>query len=106
MQNSLDGLTTTVHDAFMQPRITSETVATQRLYDSVKASKLNEGGPWLEETDLFEALEMCRDPSFSRVYVQMTHIKEDEEISCKWVRRHLENARAARTSAPGGSGAP
>ena len=101
LQTTLESLATTLHGAFMQPlprRVTSESLAAKRLLESVKSSASSEGGAWLSQPELFEALEMFRHSSFSSIYVEMTEAQEDEDMSREWVRMHLEQARTARTS--------
>ena len=98
-----------MHNALMHPpprRVTSESLAGKRLLESINSSASSEGGAWLSQSEMYETLILFENSNISSMYVEMTESAENEDLSRGWIRMHLELARKARASAPGGGEAP
>jgi hypothetical protein len=110
LRSTLENFTATVKDALImepppQRACTSHrTLAAQHLLSSIDSS---EGGAWLSEQEVQEALCLFHtDPAASDLYAGLSEIQGGENRARVFLRRKLEEARAAHTSAPGGSRAP
>ena len=103
-QTTLQDFSTQLHGALVRPRVISQAPASDRLLASIESSKLNEGGLWLSQADLFEVLDLFCDNTLSALYVSVANA--GKELSRKWVQWQLEHVRVVRASAPGGSEAP
>jgi hypothetical protein len=104
LQSSLHDFANQMNGAFMRSRATPQTPAIQHLLQSVASSESSEGGTWLSQSEVMEVLDLFRDSDkVSSMYVTLVEAQDGERLSRMWLRRQLEHARTARTSAPGGS---
>jgi hypothetical protein len=104
LQAFLENFGNKVHDAFAKPpaqRDTPQALALQRLMTSIDSSILNEGGAWLSESEIFEALDLFRDDAnLSSMYNAFK--PEGEHRSRAWLRRQLQQAKTSHASSSGG----
>jgi hypothetical protein len=111
LKSTLETFTATVKGALMEPpqraRATHRTLAAQHLLNSINSSASSEGGAWLSEQEVQEALSLFHTDSVaSGLYVVLSETQGSENRAREFLWRRMEEARVARASAPGGSRAP
>jgi hypothetical protein len=104
LQAILESFGNKVHDAFAKPPAqcnTPQALALQCLMTSIDSSILNEGGAWLSESEIFEALDLfCNDTNVSSMYNVFK--PEGEHWSCVWLWRQLQQVKTSHASSSGG----
>jgi hypothetical protein len=112
LRSCLESFANKVEDAFRaplpprDPPPSTVSRATNRLYESITSSKLNEGRAWLSDPEIYELFSLfSKNDNISDQYARLaSKTPEDEAFSRGWLRNLLENTAHERV--PGGSGAP
>ena len=88
------------------PCTSTVSLATNRLYQSVSSSKLNEGRVWLSDPEVYQLFNLfSKNTNISEQYAGLElKTPEDEAFSRGWLRDLLDHM--AHAHAPGGSEAP
>ena len=112
LQSCIESFTNKVEDAFRTPLPlhspcqSTVSLMTNCLYQSIRSSKLNEGGVWLSDPEVYQLFDLfSRNNNISSIYAGLLlATPEDETFSHGWLWDLLENM--AHVHAPGGSEAP
>ena len=112
LRSCLESFANKVEDAFrapLPPRDPPPSIvsrATNRLYQSITSSRLNEGRAWLSDPEVYQLFTLfSTNDNISDQYARLeSQTPEDETFSRRWLRNLLENMACERV--PGGSGAP